>query len=56
MRSAYTILVGKHEGKSPLGRPTNKWQADIRIEIIEIGWELWSGLIWLGIRTSVGLL
>jgi hypothetical protein len=31
MRNAYKILVGKPEGKIPLGRPKRKWMDDIKI-------------------------
>jgi len=30
MRIAYSILVGKREGKRPLGRPRCSWENDIR--------------------------
>jgi hypothetical protein len=38
--NAYKILVGKPEGKRPLGRPTDKWEDNIRMGIIESGWEV----------------
>jgi hypothetical protein len=31
MRNTYTILVGKPEGKRPLGRPRRKWEGDVRM-------------------------
>jgi hypothetical protein len=37
-RNAYRILVGKTEGKRPLGRPRRRW-VDILKWILEIGWE-----------------
>jgi hypothetical protein len=36
MRNAYEILVGKLEGKIPLGRPRRKWVGNIRMELTEI--------------------
>jgi hypothetical protein len=39
MRNAYKILVGKPEGKGPLGRPRRRWEDDIRKDHKEIGWE-----------------
>jgi hypothetical protein len=36
-RNAYTILVGKAEGKRPLGRPRRRWE-HIRMDLREIGW------------------
>jgi hypothetical protein len=38
MRNAYSILVGKPEGKRPFGRPRRKWE-DIRMDLREIGWK-----------------
>jgi hypothetical protein len=39
-RNAYRILVGKPEGKRPLGRPRRRWEynTSIRIDLREIGW------------------
>jgi hypothetical protein len=42
-RNAYSILVGKPEGKRPLGRP--RWSVDnIKTNLREIGW---SGMEWI---------
>jgi hypothetical protein len=38
-RNAYTILVGKLEGKRPLGRPRRRWVDNIKIVHKEIGWD-----------------
>jgi hypothetical protein len=38
-RNAYRILVGKLEGKSPLGRPRRRWVVNIKMDLIEIGWD-----------------
>jgi hypothetical protein len=54
-RNEYTILVGKPEGKRPLGRPRRRWVNNIKMDIRECGM-VWSGLIWLRIGTSGGLL
>jgi hypothetical protein len=37
-RNAYNVLVGKLEGKRPLGRPRSKWMNNIKIDLREIGW------------------
>jgi hypothetical protein len=37
-RNVYKVLVGKPEGKSPLGRPWRRWEDGIRMDIREIGW------------------
>jgi hypothetical protein len=42
-RNAYRILVGKPEGKRPLGRPRLRWEDNIKIDLIEIGLG-WYGL------------
>jgi hypothetical protein len=51
-KNAYRLLVGKPEGKRPLGRPRSRW-VDI------LGWifEKWDGVIWTGLvwlRTGTG--
>jgi hypothetical protein len=38
MRNAYRILVGKPEGKKPLGRPRHRWVDNIKMDHIEIRW------------------
>jgi hypothetical protein len=37
-RNAYMILVGKPEGKRPLGRPRCRWMENIKMDIRERGW------------------
>jgi hypothetical protein len=37
VRGAYNILVGKHEGRRPLGRPRRRWEDNIRMDLREIG-------------------
>ena len=36
-RGAYRVLVGKQEGKSPLGRPRDRWEDNIKIDLQEVG-------------------
>jgi hypothetical protein len=36
-RNAYRLLVGKPEGKSPLGRPRRRWAYNIRMDLGEVG-------------------
>jgi hypothetical protein len=38
-RNAYRLLVGKPEGKRPLGRPRHKWVDNIRMDLGEVGWD-----------------
>jgi hypothetical protein len=33
-------LVGKPLGKRPFGRPRCKWEDNIKIDLLEIGWEV----------------
>jgi hypothetical protein len=39
MRNAYSIVVGKPEGKRPFGRTWRRWEDNIRMDLREIGWE-----------------
>jgi hypothetical protein len=45
-RNAYRLLVGKPEGKRPLGRSRRRWMDNIRMNLVEVGWgdEDWIGL------------
>jgi hypothetical protein len=36
-RSVYKVLVGKPEGKRPLGRPRRRWEDDIKMNFQEVG-------------------
>jgi hypothetical protein len=38
MRKGHKILVGKSEGKGPLGRLNHRWEDNIRVDLREIGW------------------
>jgi hypothetical protein len=55
-RKVCRVLVGKPEGKRPLGRPTRKWKDGIRIDVGKIGCGVWSGFSWLRIGAGSGLL
>jgi hypothetical protein len=37
-RGVYRVLVGKPEGKRPLGRPRRKWVDNIRTDLQEVGY------------------
>jgi hypothetical protein len=43
---AYRILVGKSEGKRPLGKPRRRWVENIKIDLREIGWV---GVDWIDV-------
>jgi len=49
-------LVGRSEGKRPLGKPRRRWEDDIRMDLQEMRWGAWSGFTWHRIRTGGGLL
>ena len=36
-RGVYRVLVGKPEGKRPLGRPRRRWVDSIRMDLQEVG-------------------
>jgi hypothetical protein len=36
-RDVYRVLVGKPEGKRPLGRPRRRWEDNIKIDLQEVG-------------------
>jgi hypothetical protein len=37
-RGAYRVLVGKPEGRGPLGRPRRRWEDNIKMDLREVGW------------------
>jgi hypothetical protein len=45
-RIAYRMLMGKPEGKRPLGRPRRRWEVNIRLDLREMGW---SGMDWIDV-------
>jgi hypothetical protein len=45
-RNAYRLLVGKLEGKRPLGRPRSRLVDNIKMDLLEIGW---GGVDWIGL-------
>jgi hypothetical protein len=45
-RNAYMLLMGKPEGKRPLGRPRRRWVDNIRLDLGEVGWGY---AVWIGV-------
>jgi hypothetical protein len=45
-KNAYRILVGKPEGKRPLGKPRHRWVDNIKMDIRDIEWRY--RMIWIG--------
>jgi hypothetical protein len=37
MRNTYKIVIGKQEGKIPVGRPGRRWKDNIRMDLREVG-------------------
>jgi hypothetical protein len=50
------VIGRKPEGKKPIGRPRRVWVDNIKMDLVEIGWVVWNGLVWLRIGTSEDLL
>jgi hypothetical protein len=49
--NAYRILVGKPEGKRPLGRPRRRWVDNIKLDLREVGWD---GSDWIDLAQDRG--
>jgi hypothetical protein len=45
-RNMYRLLVGKPEGRRPLGRPRRRWVDNIRMDLVEVGW---GDVDWIGL-------
>jgi len=54
-KGVYRVLVGKPEGKRPLGRSRHKWENN-KMDLQELGCGVWTGSSWLRIGTGGGLL
>jgi hypothetical protein len=46
----YKLLVGKPEGKRPLGKPRYKWVDNIKMHLLELGW---GDVDWIGLAQDV---
>jgi hypothetical protein len=53
-RGIYRVLVGKHEGKRPLGRSRPRWEDNIILDLQKVRWGLWTEVIWRRIGTGGG--
>jgi hypothetical protein len=45
-RNTYRLLVGKPEGRRPLGRRRRSWLNNIRMDLVEVGW---GDVNWIGL-------
>ena len=50
----YRILMGRPEGKRPLGRPRRRKEDNIKRDLQEMGWVVWTGSSWIKIGTGGG--
>jgi hypothetical protein len=53
-RGLYGVLVGKTEGKRPLGRPRRRWEDNIKWIFRKWDVEAWTGSSWFRIGTCGG--
>ena len=49
------VLVEKPDGRRPLGRPRRGWEDNIKMDLREVGWGVWTGSISLRVGTGGGL-
>jgi hypothetical protein len=50
-RNVYRILVGKPEGRRPLGRKRSRWVDNIKMDLREVGWD---GRDWIDLAHEKG--
>jgi hypothetical protein len=49
-REMHRVLVGKSEGKRPLGRPRRRWEDNIKMDVQDVG----GGTGWSWLRIGMG--
>ena len=52
LRGVFNVMVGKTEGKRPLGRTRPRWENNIKMALQELGVGVWTVSSWLRIGTS----
>jgi hypothetical protein len=55
-RVAYRVMMGKPEGRIPLGRQRRRFEDNLKMDLQKVVWWAWNGLIWLRVGTGGGLL
>ena len=55
-KDAYRVLVGRPDGRRPLRRRRHRLEDIVKMDVQEVGWGAWTGLIWLRTGTGGGLL
>jgi hypothetical protein len=53
-KGVYRVLMGKPEGKRPLGRPRHRWENNMRMDRQEWAVGSWTGSSWLRIGMGSG--
>ena len=53
-RGVHRVLVGKPEGRRPLGRSRSRWEDNIKMDLKEVGGVVGTGWSWLRIGTGGG--
>jgi hypothetical protein len=51
-KGVYRVMVGKPEGKRPLGRPRHRWEDNIKMDIQAVDVGVWTGWSWLRIGSG----
>jgi len=54
-RSVYRVLVGKPEGKRPLGSPRPRWEGNIKANLQDLSIKAWTRLIWFRVWKAGGV-
>jgi hypothetical protein len=52
-RGVHRFLMGKPEGKRPIGRPRRRWEDNIKMDLQEVGGVVWTGRSWLRIGNEL---
>jgi hypothetical protein len=55
-KKLYKVLVGKTEGRRPLGRPRRRWEMGSECILGRLAWGVWIEFHWLKTGTGGGLL
>ena len=48
----YRDAVGRPEGRRPLGSPSFRLEDNIKMDLQDMWWDIWTGLIWLRVGTG----
>ena len=54
LRGLFSVMVGKPEGKSSLGRTRHRWENNIKMDLQDLGVGVWTVSSWLRIGTGGG--